>query len=107
MPAFAFASWTLWVSPSLALFTACLSSGYLSVLVLELVLRPSYCSTVRAVEMENWRAGIALSVLEDFVARLRNMFVVSIVGIVACQLQVSELECGGGVGIRIVQPIEK
>ena len=84
MPAFAFASWMLCVSPSLALFTACLSSGYLSVLVLESVLRPPYCSTVRVVEIENWRAGTVLNVLEDLVARLRNMFVVSIVCIVGC-----------------------
>jgi hypothetical protein len=74
MPAFAFASWTLCVSPSLTLFTACLSSGYLSVFVFEFVLKPpGYGPSLRIAEMENWRACTVRSVLEDVVARLRNM----------------------------------
>jgi hypothetical protein len=60
------------------LFTACLSSGYASVLtdasVLELF---GYCSTRRAVDKENWRVWtkLARSVREDVDARLRNMVV--------------------------------
>lgn len=60
MPAEAFASWTLCVSPACALFTACLSA-------LTLPSEPAR----RAVERENWRVWVR----RDVDARLRNMVI--------------------------------
>lgn len=82
MPSAAFASWILFLSPSFALFTACLSSGYASVLTLASVLALlGYCSTFRDAERENWRKGLEVrTVLEDVVAKLRNIVCAVVVG---------------------------
>jgi hypothetical protein len=106
MASFILLSWTLCVSPSLTLSFACgVSLSYRSVLVFEFVLALfGYCSTLRVAEREKGRTCGVRSVLEDRVAKERNMALIVIPFACVCvclwryQLNWEPLVVQGGCG---------